>query len=98
MTEQRTPFQHAVPNPSARRDIAHAVQSGIPVEQLAAEFNVSESTVRAYAAEWQGAQRKVLVLTDWEKSAIIEGCTRGARRRWERTYSPEVVRQVLGEA
>lgn len=97
MTDQRTPFQHAVPNPSVRRDIAQAVQSGIPVEQLAEEFQIAPSTVRAYAMEWQGAQRKVQVLTAWEREAIIEGCARGARRRWERTYSPEIVRQVLGE-
>lgn len=98
MTEQRTPFQHAVPNPSVRKDIAQAVHAGIPAEQLAEEFNISESTVRSYAAEWQGAHRKVQLLTDWEREAIIEGCARGARRRWERTYSPEVVRQVLGES
>lgn len=98
MTEQRTPFQHAVANPSVRKDIAAAVRDGIPVEQLAEAFNISESTVRSYAAEWRGAHRKVQLLTDWEKSAIIEGCARGARRRWERTYSPEVIRELLGEA
>ncbi|OBA98294.1 hypothetical protein A5666_22915 [Mycolicibacterium fortuitum] len=96
MTDQRSRFTHAVPNPSTRRDIAQAVQSGIPVEQLAEEFQIALSTVRAYAAEWQGAQRIVQVLTDWERAAIVEGCARGARRRWERTYSPEIVRQVLG--
>ncbi|MCP2622060.1 helix-turn-helix domain-containing protein [Mycolicibacterium smegmatis] len=98
MTEQRTPFQHAVANPTVRRDIAAAVRDGIPVEQLAEEFQIAPSTVRAYAAEWQGAQRKLQVLTDWEREAIIEGCARGARRRWERTYSPEVIRELLGEA
>jgi hypothetical protein len=45
MTEQRTPFQHAVANPSVRKDIAAAVRDGIPVEQLAEAFNISESTV-----------------------------------------------------
>lgn len=97
MTDQRSPFTHAVPNPSIRRDIAQAVRDGIPVAQLAEEFQIAPSTVRAYAMDWQGAQRKVQVLTDWEREAIIEGCARGARRRWERTYSPEMVRLVLGE-
>ncbi|MBX8688094.1 helix-turn-helix domain-containing protein [Mycobacterium sp. 20091114027_K0903767] len=97
MTDQRSPFTHAVPNPSIRRDIAQAVRDGISVAQLAEEFQIAPSTVRAYAMDWQGAQHKVQVLTDWEREAIIEGCARGARPRWERTYSPEVVRQVLGE-
>lgn len=94
----REPFQHAVQNASVRRDIARAVRDGIPVEQLADEFNISPSTVRAYVRECEGARRKVLTLSDFERQAIIDGCARGARRRWERTYSPEVVRQVLGES
>ncbi|MGV0675686.1 helix-turn-helix domain-containing protein [Mycolicibacterium fortuitum] len=97
MTE-RTPFQHAVANPSVRKDIAAAVRDGIPVEQLAEEFNISESTVRSYAAEWQGAHRKVQLLTDWEREAIIEGCARGARRRWERELGLEVICELLGES
>lgn len=55
MTE-REPFTHAIPNASVRKDIALAVRSGIPVDQLAAEFNISPSTVRAYAAEWEDVQ------------------------------------------
>ncbi|WP_018600991.1 helix-turn-helix domain-containing protein [Mycobacterium sp. 155] len=91
------PFTHAVANPAVRRDIAAAVRSGIPVEQLAAEFNISVSTVRAYSREWEGAQRRVAALQPDEVTAIIDGCRRGARRRWERTYGVEVVRQVMGE-
>ncbi len=51
MTE-RTLFTHAISNPAARRDIALAVQSGIPVEQLAEEFNISVATVHRYVNEW----------------------------------------------
>lgn len=91
------PFTHAVSNPSARRDIAAAVRDGVMPEQLAAEFNISVSTVHRYAAEWEGAQRKVRALTDWERQAIRAGVTRGALKRWERQYGAEVVRQVLGE-
>ncbi|SHP29254.1 Uncharacterised protein [Mycobacteroides abscessus subsp. abscessus] len=90
-------FTHAVQNPGVRRDIALAVRDGIPVEQLAAEFSISPSTVRSYAAAWEGTQRKVQALNDFDREAIIDGCARGARRRWERTYGVEVVRQVLGE-
>ncbi|MDO2981380.1 MULTISPECIES: hypothetical protein [Mycobacteriaceae] len=97
MTEQRTPFQHAVPNPSVRKDIALAVQSGIPVEQLAEEFNISESTVRSYAAEWQGAQRTIRELDVWERESIIHACRRGGRGRWERELGVEVIRELLGE-
>lgn len=67
------------------------------VEQLAAEFQISVSTVRAYAREFEGVQRKLLSLSDVEREAVIEGCRRGARRRWERTYGAEVVRELLGE-
>ncbi len=93
----RTPFQYAVPNPETRREICLAVEGGISVEQLAAEFDVAESTIRAYHQEWTGTQRKVQALTDFEREAIRAGCQRGARRRWERQYGAEVVRQVLGE-
>lgn len=91
------PFTHAVANPSIRRDIALAVASGTPVEQLAAEFNISVSTVRAYVKEWQGAQRKVAALQPDEVQAIIDGCRRGARSRWERQYGARVVAHILGE-
>lgn len=90
-------FTHAVANPSVRRDIAAAVRDGIDPLQLAAEFNISVSTVHRYAAEWEGAQRKVQALSDFELDAIREGSRRGARRRWERQYGAEVVRQVMDE-
>lgn len=96
MTEP-APFTHAVANPSVRRDIAAAVRDGIDPLQLAAEFNISVSTVHRYAAEWEGAQRKVRALTDFERDAIIDGCRDGARKRWERQYGAEVVRELLGE-
>lgn len=95
MTPQ--PFTHAVPNPSVRRDIALAVRDGIPPEQLAAEFSISASTVHRYAAEWEGAVRKVQSLTGFEREAIRDGCRRGSRRRWERQYGARVVAQVMGE-
>lgn len=90
-------FTFAVQNPGVRRDIAQAMRDGIPAEQLAAEFNISASTVRAYARQWEGVQRKVKALPEFEREAIIDGCARGARQRWERQYGAEVVRQVLGE-
>lgn len=95
MTPQ--PFTHAVANPAVRRDIAAAVRDGIPPEQLAETFGISVSTVRAYAKEWEGAARKAQALNDFEREAIRTGVARGARRRWERQYGAEVVRQVLGE-
>lgn len=93
----RAPFTHAVPNPSVRRDIALAVRDGISPEQLAAEFNISISTVRAYAWEWEGAQRRLRSVDPWERESIIHACHRGGRRRWERQYGAEVVRELLGE-
>lgn len=90
-------FTFAVPSPSVRRDIAQAVRDGIPAEQLAEEFGISVSTVRAYAREWEGAARKVQRLTDFERQAIIDGCARGARQRWERQYGAKVVAELLGE-
>ncbi|MGV7586346.1 helix-turn-helix domain-containing protein [Mycobacterium kansasii] len=93
----REPFTHAVPNPSVRSDIALAVADGIPPEQLAAEFGISVSTVRAYVKEWEGARRKVQALSGFEREAIIDGCRRGSRRRWERQYGARVVAQVVGE-
>ncbi|SKM37418.1 Uncharacterised protein [Mycobacteroides abscessus subsp. abscessus] len=95
MTER---FQHAIPNASVRRDIALAVAAGVPVEQLAAEFGISVSTVHSYAAEFQGAQRVLAIIDDHTRGAIIAGCRGGSRRRWERQYGAEVVRQLLGEA
>ncbi|MBE5513728.1 Uncharacterised protein [Mycobacteroides abscessus subsp. abscessus] len=91
------PFQHAVANPDTRRDIALAVASGIAPEQLAAEFNISVSTVRAYAKEFEGTKRRAAALTDWERDAIRAGCRRGVRARYEREYTAAVVRQVMGE-
>lgn len=93
MTER---FQHAIPDPSVRRDIALAVADGVPVEQLAAEFGISVSTVRAYAAEFQGAQRVLAIIDDHTRGAIIAGCRGGSRRRWERQYGTTVVRELLG--
>lgn len=94
----REPFQHAVQNPNVRRDIAQAVRDGIPAEQLAAEFGISLSTVHRYASGWEGAQRKVQALSDFERETIREGCARGSRRRWERTYGARVVEAVVGES
>lgn len=91
-------FTHAVTNPQTRHEIALAVRDGISPEQLAAGFQISESTVRAYVREWEGAQRKVQALTDFERQAIIEGCARGARRRWERELGADVVSELLGES
>ncbi|WP_286142069.1 helix-turn-helix domain-containing protein [Mycobacterium sp. D16Q16] len=90
-------FTHAVPNPSVRRDIAAAVRDGIPVEQLAEEFDISVSTVRSYAAGWQEAQAKIRQLDLWERESIIHACARGGRKRWERELGPAVVRGLLGE-
>ncbi|ORA27397.1 helix-turn-helix domain-containing protein [Mycobacterium aquaticum] len=94
----REPFQHAIANPAARRDIALAVQSGIPAEQLAEEFGISGSTVRAYAREFENVQRTIRRLDPWERESIVNACRRGARRRWERELGPEVVRELLGES
>lgn len=91
------PFTHAVANPAVRSDIAAAVASGTPVDQLAETFGISVSTVNRYAKEWEGARRKVKNLSGFEREAIIDGCRRGSRRRWERQYGAGVVRQVLGE-
>jgi len=96
MTEQRTPFTHAISNPSARRDIALAVRDGIDPWQLAAEFSISLAPVHRYANEWEGAQRKVQALTDWEREAIVDGCRRDARRRYVRKFGAEVVAQEMG--
>lgn len=93
----RSPFTHAIPNSAVRRDIAKAVADGVPVEQLAAEFDISVSTVRAYAKEWEGVQRRTAALNDFEREAIRAGVTRGARKRYEREYTAAVVRHVLGE-
>lgn len=93
----KPPFQYAVPNPSVRRDIAAAVRDGIDPTQLAAEFNISVSTVRAYVKEFEGVQRRAAALTDWERQAIVDGCRRGARARYEREYTARVVAHVLGE-
>lgn len=93
----REPFQHAIPNASVRKDIALAVRDGIRPEQLAAEFGISVSTVRSYAAEWQGTQRKVAALQPDEREAIIAGVARGARKRYERQHGARVVAVILGE-
>lgn len=93
----REPFTHAVANPSTRSDIALAVADGIPPEQLAAEFGISVSTVRAYVKEFEAVQRRSAALTDWERQAIIDGVARGARSRFEREYTAAVVRHILGE-
>lgn len=98
MSTQRTPFQYAVPDPAQRRDIALAVESGIPVEQLAEEFGISETTVRAYHQEWAGTQRRIAVLTADDKEQIIAGVRRGARARYVRQHGARVVDEVLREA
>ncbi|MDO3108638.1 helix-turn-helix domain-containing protein [Mycobacteroides abscessus] len=96
MTE-RTPFQFAIDNPAVRRDIALAVADGVSPEQLAEEFDISESTVRSYAAEWEGVQRRIRSLDAWERESIIHACARGGRQRWERELGAEVIRQLLDE-
>ncbi|MFV8172470.1 MULTISPECIES: helix-turn-helix domain-containing protein [Mycolicibacterium] len=93
----RQPFQHAIQNSSIRRDITLAVHDGIPPDQLAEEFGISLSTVHRYAAEWDGADRKVRALNADQRQQIIDGCRRGARRRYEREYGARVVEQVMGE-
>ncbi|NOR99683.1 Uncharacterised protein [Mycobacteroides abscessus subsp. massiliense] len=93
----RSKFQFAVANPAARREIALAAASGIPVEQLAEEFSISPSTVRAYSMEWEEAQRTIRNLDVWERESIVHACHRGGRRRWEQELGPAVVRELLGE-
>ncbi|SHX67962.1 Uncharacterised protein [Mycobacteroides abscessus subsp. abscessus] len=85
------PFQHAVANPDTRRDIALAVASGIAPEQLAAEFNISVSTVRAYAKEFEGTKRRaaefnISVSTVRAYAKEFEGTKRraAALTDWER--------------
>lgn len=92
------PFTHAVSNPSTRRDIAAAVRDGVPPEQLAETFGISVSTVRAYAKEWAGVQRRAAALQPDEVAAIRAGVARGARGRYEREYTARVVAHLLGEA
>lgn len=94
----RQPFAFAVPDPAQRRDIALAVESGIPVDQLAAEFSISETTVRAYHSEFAGTRRRVQLLTTDDKEQIIAGVRRGARARYVRQHGKPVVDQVLIEA
>jgi hypothetical protein len=93
----RPPFTHAIANPAARRDIAHALHSGVSAETLAAEFGISAYTVRSYSREWQDAQRRVAALQPHEVEAIRDGCRRGARARWERQFGVAVVAALLGE-
>lgn len=93
----REPFTHAVTSPSVRKDIALAVRSGIPVEQLAEEFEISESTVRSYAKEFENVQRTIRRLDVWERESIVNACRRGGRKRWERELGMETVRELLGE-
>ncbi|MDO3110454.1 COG3415 family protein [Mycobacteroides abscessus] len=94
----RTPFQYAVSDPQTRRDIALAVESGISPEQLAAEFDISETTVRAYAAEWAGTRRRVAVLTEDDKQQILDGVKRGAKARYVRQFGRGVVDEICRAA
>lgn len=94
----RTPFEYAIPDPAQRRDIALAVESGIPVEQLAAEFDVAESTIRAYHAEFAGTQRRVQLLTADDRQQILAGVKRGARARYVRQYGRAVVDELCRDA
>lgn len=96
MTEH-PPFQHAVANPSVRRLIAEKLASGTDPLLLAEAYSISVSTVHRYAAEFEGARRKMLALSDFEREAIVDGCQRGSRRRWERQYGARVIAQLLGE-
>lgn len=96
MTE-RSAFTYAVQNPSVRKDIARAVADGIPVDQLAAEFNIAPATVRRYAEEWAGVQRTIRNLDAWERESIVLACRRGGRKRWERELGADVVHELLDE-
>jgi DNA-binding NarL/FixJ family response regulator len=98
MSTQRTLFQYAISDPQQRRDIAHAVESGIPVEQLAEEFDISEATVRAYHSEFAGTQRRVAVLTEDDKQQILAGVRRGARSRYVRQFGKNVVDEICRAA
>lgn len=95
MTER---FQHAIPNASIRRLIAEQLADGADPVEVAARYDISASTAQRYRSEFEGARRKALSLNDFEREAIIAGCRGGSRRRWERQYGSEVVRQLLGEA
>lgn len=44
MTHQWSKFQYAIANPQVRAEVGRAVRDGIPVEQPAAEFEISVST------------------------------------------------------
>lgn len=92
------PFTHAVANPQTRRLIAEQIASGADPVEVAARHCISVTTANRYVVEFEGTKRRAAALTDWERQAIIDGCRRGARKRWERTYGAEVVRQVLGES
>ncbi|SLJ23589.1 Uncharacterised protein [Mycobacteroides abscessus subsp. abscessus] len=94
----RTPFEYAIPDPAQRRDIAQAVADGIPVEQLAAEFGISETTVRAYHQEFAGTQRRVQLLTADDRQQILDGVRRGARARYVRQFGKNVVDEVCRAA
>ncbi|CPR93625.1 helix-turn-helix domain-containing protein [Mycobacteroides abscessus] len=98
MSTQRQPFAFAVPNPETRREIAQAVADGIPPEQLAAEFSISEATVRAYHSEFAGTQRRVQLLTADDREQILAGVRRGARSRYVRQYGEGVVDEICRAA
>lgn len=95
MTER---FQHAIPNASVRHLIAEQLTGGADPAEVAARYDISVTTAHRYRSEFEGARRKTPSLTDFEREAIVAGCRGGARKRWERQYGAEVVRQLLGEA
>ena len=57
----RQPFAFAVPNPETRREIAQAVEAGIPPEQVAAEIEqtpgVPFGLPQTQRDRWSGPQQ-----------------------------------------
>lgn len=98
MSTPRTPFQFAIPDPQQRRDIALAVADGIPPEQIAEEFGISETTVHAYCREWAGTRRRVQLLTQDDREQIVAGVKRGAKARYIRQYGRAVVSEICRAA
>lgn len=98
MSQQRTPFQFAIPDPAQRREIAQAVEGGVSPAQLAAEFGISEATVRAYHSEFAGTRRRVQLLDQDARQQILDGVRRGARTRYVRQHGRNVVDEVPREA
>jgi len=60
MTETRgvpgRSFEHKIPNPETRREIARRVPAGGDIAEIAALYGISTSTVRRYAETERNAQ------------------------------------------